>query len=94
MNINFKNLSSNKLYTITLTAPLYRVEFIYKTDDAIFTYIMENEYIIINNNVLDLTEFNDYMTRVKQNHNMNEVIYEAVIYSNDANITITINPLE
>ena len=93
MNINFQNLSSNKLYTITLTAPIYRTEFIYKTDDAIFTYIMENEYIIINNNELDLTEFNDYMIRVKRDYKMNEIIYDIIIYSNDANITITINSL-
>jgi len=91
MNINFQNLSSNKLYSISLTAPIHRAEFIYKTDAAIFTYIMENEYIIINNNILDLTDFNDYMNRVKRDHNMNEVIYEVVIYSNDTTNKITIN---
>ena len=83
MNINFKNLSSNKLYSISLTAPINRAEFIYKTDDAIFTYIMQDEYIIITNGTLDLTEFNDYMIRVKRDHNINEIMYEAVIYSND-----------
>ena len=83
MNISFKNLSSNKLYSISLTAPINRAEFIYKTDDAIFTYIMQDEYIIITNGTLDLTEFNDYMIRVKRDHNINEIMYEAVIYSND-----------
>ena len=52
------------------------------------------KYIIINNNELDLTEFNDYMIRVKRDYKMNEIIYDIIIYSNDANITITINSLE
>jgi hypothetical protein len=90
MNINFQNLSCNKLYTITLIAPINRAEFIYKTNDAIFTYIMEDEYIIITNGTLDLTEFNEYMLRVKRDHNMNEIIYEVVIYSNDETNNIKI----
>ena len=93
MILNFNNLSSNKLYSISLTVPIYKAEFIYKTNDAIFSYIMEDEYLIINNNILDLTDFNEYMLRVKRDHKLNEVIYEAVIYSNDINIVVNINPL-
>jgi len=84
MILNFNNMSSNKLYSISFTAPIYRVEFIFSYDEnAIFTYIMEDEFLITNNNILDLTDFNEYMLRVKRDHKLNEVIYEVVIYSND-----------
>ena len=94
MDFICENLSSNKLYFITLSKPIERVEFTYTCDEkSIFTYIMEDEYLIINNNELDLTEFNDYMIRVKRDHKVDEVIYKIVIFSTDPSIEININPL-
>ncbi len=94
MDFICENLSSNKLYSITVTKPIVRVEFTYICDDkATFTYIMEDEYLIINNNKLDLTEFNDYMIRVKRDHKLDEVIYKIVIFSTDPSIEININLL-
>lgn len=91
MDFICENLSSNKLYSITVTKPIQRVEFTYTCDEkSIFTYIMEDEYLIINNNELDLTEFYNYIIRVKQDHKVNEVIYKIVIFSNDTNISINI----
>lgn len=94
MDFICENLSSNKLYSITVTKPIERVEFTYTCDDkATFTYIMEDEYLIINNNKLDLTDFNEYMIRVKQNHKLDEVIYKIVIFSTDPSIEINITSL-
>lgn len=84
MDFICENLSSNKLYSISLTKPIERVEFTYICDEkSIFTYIMEDEYIIINNDLLDLTDFNNYMVRVKEDHKVDEVIYKIVIFSTD-----------
>lgn len=94
MDFICENLSSNKLYSITVTKPIVRVEFTYICDDkATFTYIMEDEYLIINNNKLDLTDFNEYMIRVKQNHKLDEVIYKIVIFSTDPANQINITSL-
>jgi hypothetical protein len=94
MDFICENLSSNKLYSISLTKPIERVEFTYTCDEkSIFTYIMEDEYIIINNDLLDLTDFNNYMVRVKEDHKVDEVIYKIVIFSTDPSIEINIKQL-
>lgn len=94
MDFICENLSSNNLYSISLTKPIERVEFTYTCDEkSIFTYIMEYEYIIMNNDLLDLTDFNNYMVRVKEDHKVDEVIYKIVIFSTDPSIEINIKQL-
>ena len=95
MSFSYPNLSSNKIYIINIhssssTNPLNKIEFTYNLNNAIYTYIMENEYITITNNLIDLKEFNEYLIRVKRDHNVAEFIYDMVIFSSDTNISIQV----